>query len=64
MEQQQIKLFNHIHNLASCPPPLSYSFLFMAFPPKLTEEEEEEEEEERKPNAVSKIQQVVVCGFS
>jgi hypothetical protein len=62
MEQQQIKLFNHIHNLASCPPPLSYSFLFMAFPPKLTEEEEEEEE--RKPNAVSKIQQVVVCGFS
>jgi hypothetical protein len=63
MEQQQIKLFNHIHTLASCPPPLSYSFLFMAFPPKLTEEEEEEEEE-RKPNAVSKIQQVVVCGFS
>jgi hypothetical protein len=63
MEQQQIKLFNHIHKLASCPPPLSYSFLFMAFPPKLTEEEEEEEEE-RKPNAVSKIQQVVVCGFS
>jgi hypothetical protein len=62
MEQQQIKLFNHIHNLASCPPPLSYSFLFMAFPPKLTEEEEEEEE--RKSNAVSKIQQVVVCGFS
>lgn len=61
MEQQQIKLFNHIHNLASCPPPLSYSFLFMAFPPKLTEEEEEEE---RKLNAVSKIQQVVVCGFS
>jgi len=37
----------------------------MAFPPKLTEEEEEEEEEEeRKPDAVSKIQQVVVCGFS
>jgi hypothetical protein len=36
----------------------------MAFPPKLTEEEEEEEEEERKSNAVSKIQQVVVCGFS
>jgi hypothetical protein len=35
----------------------------MAFPPKLTEEEEEEEEE-RKSNAVSKIQQVVVCGFS
>jgi hypothetical protein len=33
----------------------------MAFPPKLTEEEEEEE---RKPDAVSKIQQVVVCGFS